>query len=72
MMTLTEKEKTMSKRDAKLERQRLNAIVSNCYDDFYNDDRELRDKLKTHMDRCRQAEHDRTMHILFMHAMGWI
>lgn len=72
MITLTAKEKDMSRRDARMERQRLNTIVSNCYDEFESDDRELRDKLREHMDRCKKAEHDRTMHIMFMHAMGWI
>jgi hypothetical protein len=71
-MDLTNEERCMDYRGAKNVLEHYNNRVKAAYAAWYADDNAHHENLIDHMRRCKKAEHDRTMHEMFMAAMGWL
>jgi len=72
MLSLTQEERRMDYRGARNKREYLNDVVKNAYAAWYADTDTSHETRVNHMRRCRKAEHDRSIHEMFMAGMGWL
>ena len=72
MLLLTQEERRMNYHTAQNKRKYLNDVVKNAYAAWHADTDTSHETMINHMRWCRQAEHDRSMHEMFMAGMGWM